>query len=126
MFDVIHGLSYPGPRQTQRAILRDFVWKHAKTDIVKMCRNCLDCQSSKVSTHVKTQFQKRAPPDSRFESIHVDLVGPLPESEGHRYLFTIVDRFSRWAEAIPLVDMTAKSCARALLRHWVSRFGVPM
>ena len=68
---------------------------------------------------------KRPPPDRRFGSLHVDLVGPLPESEGHKYLFTIVDRFSRWPEAIPLVDMSAKTCARAFLRHWVSRYGLP-
>ena len=55
----------------------------------------------------------------------MDLVGPLPPSEGHSYIFTIVDRFSRWPEAIPLRDSTAKSCVQALLRTWVTRFGVP-
>ena len=68
---------------------------------------------------------KRELPDRRFQSLHIDLVGPLPECEGHRYLFTCIDRFSRWAEAVPLIDMTAKTVARALVRHWVSRYGVP-
>ena len=40
-------------------------------------------------------------------------------------MFTVVDRFSRWPDAIPLEDMSAKSCARALLRHWIARHGVP-
>ena len=60
-----------------------------------------------------------------FSALHLDLVGPLPESEGCCYLLTIIDRFSQWLEAIPLPDMTAKTCARALLRHWVARFGAP-
>ena len=64
-------------------------------------------------------------PDARFSAIHLDLVGPLPESEGHSYLLTVVDRYSRWMEAIPLTSITAESCALALLRHWVSHFGVP-
>lgn len=36
-------------------------------------------------------------------SYHVDLVGPLPQSSGYTYLFTIVDRRSGWPEAIPLL-----------------------
>ena len=67
---------------------------------------------------------KRLPPDRRFGSIHVNLVGPLPECEGFKYLFTIVDRWTRWPEAIPVQDMAAQSCARALLRHWVARFRI--
>jgi hypothetical protein len=56
---------------------------------------------------------------------HVDLVGPLPPSRGHTYLFTIIDRTSRWPEAIPLASITAAYCARVLFAGWVSRFGVP-
>ena len=38
---------------------------------------------------------------------------------------TVIDRFSRWLEAVPLASATAADCAKALLRHWVSRFGTP-
>jgi hypothetical protein len=55
----------------------------------------------------------------------VDLVGPLPPSCGHTYLFTIIDRTSGWPEVIPLVSITAADCARALFAGWVSGFGVP-
>jgi hypothetical protein len=40
-------------------------------------------------------------------------------------LFTVIDRTSRWPEAIPLASVTAADCAAALLRGWVQRFGVP-
>ena len=46
-------------------------------------------------------------------------------SEGYSYLLTVIDRYSRWVEAIPLQSITALSCANALLRHWVARFGTP-
>ena len=45
-----------------------------------------------------------APTTRRFDHVHVDLVGRLPPSQNHRYLFTVVDRFTRWAGAIPLDD----------------------
>ena len=55
----------------------------------------------------------------------MDLVGPLPQSEGYCYLFTVIDQFSRWPEAVPLKDATAQSCVRALIQVWISRYGIP-
>ena len=77
---------------------------------------CLFGHRRKVELH---------PPVRRFDSVHVDLVGPLPVSEGYRYLLTLVDRFTRWSEAIPLQDIRAETCCSAFLRVWVARFGVP-
>ena len=49
----------------------------------------------------------------------------LPNQKCMNYLLTVMDRYSRWLEAIPLPTITAKDCATALLRHWMARFGVP-
>ena len=46
-------------------------------------------------------------------------------SEDMKYLFTIVDRFTRWPEVIPLKDSKTETIAKAFIRQWVSRFGVP-
>jgi hypothetical protein len=77
-------------------------------------------------TDMYTYSQQRYRYLTGFAHIHVDLVGPLPPSRGHTYLFTIIDRTSRWPEAIPLAFITAADCARALFAGWVSRFGVPV
>ena len=37
----------------------------------------------------------------------------------------MIDRFTRWPEAIPLAQTDAASVDRAFELHWVARFGVP-
>jgi hypothetical protein len=82
--------------------------------ITLMARACLYCQWGKVHKHVHLQPAEIPVPHRRFAHIHVDLVGPLPPSGGHTCLFMIIDRTSRWPEAIPLSSITTADCARAL------------
>ena len=42
-----------------------------------------------------------------------------------RYLVTMLDGFTKWAEAIPVGDITAQTVAQVVLEHWVSRYGIP-
>ena len=78
-----------------------------------------------MARHVKAPITVIPPSQQRFGDVHLDLVGPLPPSEDHRYLLTMVDRFSRWPEVIPLKDISAASCSNAFVRHWLPRYGLP-
>ena len=120
-----HGISHTGGKATLRLIRSRFVWAKMSTDCLAFVRACTSCQASKIVRHIHSPLVQRPLPDDRFVSLHLDLVGPLPESEGKTYLLTIIDRYSRWLEAIPLASATAVDCARALLRCWVARFGTP-
>ena len=43
------------------------------------------------------------------EILVCDFVGPLPVSQGCRYLLVIIDMYSRFPFVFPLKDMTVKS-----------------
>lgn len=53
-------------------------------------------------------------PDQRFDHVHL--------TKGFRYCRTMIDRFSRWPEVVPLREITADTAFRT---HWISRFGTP-
>ena len=126
VFDSLHGLSHGGCRPTLKLITSKYVWPGMRKEIREWCRTCLPCQTAKVGRHTRTSPTVLPPADRRFGSIHVDLVGPLPDSpDGHKYLLTIVDRFSRWPEAFPLKDMASTTCCRAFIHEWLPRFGIP-
>ncbi len=118
VFQSLHAIHHPGVRATRRLIAARFCWP-------QMAKACLHCHWGKVHKHVHLQPAEIPVPHHHFTHIHVDLVGLLPPSHGHNYLFTIIDQTSRWPEAIPLASIIAADCARALFASWVSRFGVP-
>ena len=93
-------------------------------DIREWAHSCVACQRSKVHRHTKSSIKEFPQPHRRFSHIHVDVVEPLPTSNGCRYLFTVIDRSTRWPEAIPMEYETAASCASALLHSWIARFGL--
>jgi hypothetical protein len=55
----------------------------------------------------------------------VDILGPFPRAVGgYWYLFVAIDKFTKWPEATPVVNIT-QGAAVAFLRSIVCRFGVP-
>ncbi|XP_058810206.1 uncharacterized protein LOC131675295 [Phymastichus coffea] len=94
-------------------------------DIKLWCKTCLDCQASKISRHVKNNPAPFVAQDGRFQHVYLDLVGELKPLESFIYCLTMIDRFSRWTEAVPNRDKSAQTVSRAFYDHWMSRFGDP-
>ena len=63
---------------------------------------------------IRPPLNHRPVGDTRWADLHIDIVGPLVPSEGMRYLLTILDRTTRWIEAIPMAEATAAACSMML------------
>nr|VZI21211.1 unnamed protein product [Spirometra erinaceieuropaei] len=126
LFAALHNLAHPGIRTIQCLISERFVWSSMNTDIRQWISSCLACQKAKVGRHNKAPIGTFLAPNARFAHVYIDLVGLFPTSRGCRYLFTAIDRFTRWPIATAIPSITADSVAHAFLEHWISHYGVPL
>jgi hypothetical protein len=56
----------------------------------------------------------------------MDLVGPLPPSQGgNKFTVIAVEYFTRWIEAKPLASITSESVKKFFWQNIICRFGVP-
>ena len=125
VFHSAHDLSHPSIRTTLKLIKKRYVWDNMHSDISSWTKTCIPCQKAKINRHTESGISSFPQPNRRFGHIHVDIVGPLPQSEGKRYAFTIIDRSTRWPEAVPMSDSSSDSCVSALINSWISKFGLP-
>ena len=62
-----------------------------------------------------------------FETVSIDVTGPHPRSRhGNVYMLTIMDYFSKWADAFPVANHTAATVARVLFKKVFVYLGMPL
>ena len=125
VFSTLHDLVHPSVHATCKLVARCFMWPGMNKDLSTWSQACCRCQLVNVYQHTVAPLGTFQPPTQHFQHVHIDIVGPLP-SRDHIYLFTIIDRYTRWPETIPMRDMTTASCVQAFLHSWVRRFGIPV
>jgi len=112
VFQTCHDLpiaGHPGITKTEELIKQTYWWPSLSKDVKKYVKGCNLCQRNKASQQPKaTTLHPHDIPKEPWESISVDIVGPLPESKGHNAILAIIDRFSKMIRLIPTTtELTA-------------------
>nr|XP_040573949.1 uncharacterized protein LOC121122937 [Lepeophtheirus salmonis] len=102
-----------------------FAWPILRETVKKWTQECLSSQKNKAVTHQRlsgpTLFSSDPP---RFCTLHKDVVGTLPPSNGYMYLLTVLDQAIRCTEVIHMCNTRAEIIVVSFFSGWVSRFGV--
>lgn len=103
--------------------------RFTQPEVNKDCRNwshaCVACQRNKVQCHVSSPLLSLHPPNEGFQHVHIDIIRPLPSSQGYCYTLTMINRFTCWTEVIPIADIASEMVAQTFVSAWISRIGAP-
>ena len=126
--ETVHaGCGHLGTKKTAAAVQARAYWPSWSADVVaclKKCHQCTRYHRGKPPRQAELQTPRVGEP---WERISIDITGPHPRSSrGNIYILTIVDHFSKWAEALPIPNHTAVTVAKMLVTHVLSRFGAPV
>ena len=114
-----------GMAKTFDRVREQFYWPGMKKDVHEWVSSCEEC-SQKKSPHQKHMHSLTTwKPSHPFWQVALDIMGPLPESSGNKYILLIGDQFTKWYEAILMSNQEASTVAKAFVNVWVSRFGCP-
>ena len=101
-------------------------WPNLRGDVARYVKSCHTCIMHKPARDLRVPIQKFPEVTCPWERVHADLIGPVEESEeGHKFVLTVIDVFTRYGIAIPLTDKSTKTVANAYIDHVISHYGNP-
>ena len=110
-----------GVNKTCDRILRHFFWPGLRSSVCEFVKSCDTCQTvGKPNQSIPRAPLKPIPAfQEPFSHVLIDCVGPLPKTRaGNQYLLTIMCMSTRFPEAIPLRDISAKKIIQALVKFF--------
>jgi hypothetical protein len=97
----------------------------AVADSKDIVRRCDGCQFYARQTHLSVQALQTIPIRWPFAVWNLDMVGPLRQAlEGFTHLLMAVDKFSKWIEARPIVNVRSEESISFFI-DIIYRFGIP-
>jgi len=120
-------VGHPGIYKTHKLITRNYWWPRILADVRKYVGGCEICQQVKPKrTPATGLLNPNEVPSYPWEVISVDMIGPLPESNGFDAILVFVDRFSKKIEVIPTnVELSSMGMAKLYKDNVFKHHGLP-
>ena len=120
----LHSTKHLGGQALWKLFSDRYSHKAGRRLCIEVAQSCPQCQmGSNYGHRLKTTgtIQSQSP----WDTLSVDIVGPLPADHKHEFLIVFVDCYSRYTILVPASNHTANTVSDALLRHVVPYFGTP-
>ena len=116
-----------GVYKTYSTIRLRFFWKDMFRLVKKYVISCVECQRRKVGPHKSTGLYMPIPVATRvFETFSIDLLGPVPESDGYKYCLCMVDQLSHMLLIEPLKETSGDTILEVMKNRVFLKFGFPV
>ena len=125
VFQIFHKPIHSGSEKTIELVARHYYWPSMVEDITHWASHCPKCQRNKITRHNRQRLSNFPHEPGRLNVVHLDLVGPIPNSESHQYIITMRDRNTGYLCSAPLPDKTSDSVIYAIEQNFISKFGIP-
>jgi len=129
LLEDIHAGSYDNHATSRtlvgKAFRADCYWLSVVSDVEKLVRHCEGCQFFAKKTHVPAHEIQTIPASWSFACWGLDMIGPFKSTPGNfKFVFVLVDKFSKWIEYMPLVKATSEKAVE-FLNQVIHPFGIP-
>ena len=118
----LHSATHLGGKALWKLFRNRYDFKSGRRICLEVAQSCPQCQmGSDYGHHQKTTgaIQSQGP----WDTLSIDIVGPLPADHRQGFLIVFVDCYSRYTILVPSSNHTASTVSEALLCHVVPYFG---
>lgn len=116
---------HAGVERTLALLQRHCHWPKMISSVKEYVKACEVCQKRNNPTGLTAPIQQPYIPTKPGDIIGIDIVGPLSPSRGFTHILTVVDHFTKYAEAYPLQTTSTRTICDILLREYFTRHGIP-
>ena len=120
------GGAHQDPKATSAKIIGCFRWPDLKRDVRLYVACCPTCEKFIRLNRTPKAGLRLMEVGGR---LAMDIVGGMDSlpltPRGNRYILTLIDCFTRFAVAVPLVDQSAEVVIASVIGHYITEYGTP-